>query len=88
LALACATYSKRWKNVLSSCFAVGAICQVLTFVVMASDICEERENQDCTLSFGAGIIWCACSLHPSTICVLPALEAAVAHAVAAGGGGP
>jgi hypothetical protein len=53
LALACATYSKRWKNVLTACFVVGAMCQVLTFVVLASDICEE--NEDCTLSFGAGI---------------------------------
>jgi hypothetical protein len=53
LALACATYSQLWKNVLSACFVVGAMCQVLTFVVLASDICEESE--DCTLSFGAGI---------------------------------
>jgi hypothetical protein len=53
LALSCATYSQRWKNILSTCFVVGAICQVLTFVVLASDICEE--NEDCTLSFGAGI---------------------------------
>jgi hypothetical protein len=53
LALACATYSQRWKNALSACFVVGAMCQVLTFVVLASDICEESE--DCTLSFGAGI---------------------------------
>jgi hypothetical protein len=53
LALACATYSQLWKNVVSACFVVGAMCQVLTFVVLASDICEESE--DCTLSFGAGI---------------------------------
>ena len=54
LALACATYSERWKNVLSACFAVGALCQVQTFVVLASDLCEERD-QVCTLSFRAGI---------------------------------
>jgi hypothetical protein len=62
LTLSCATYSQFWKHVLSACFVVGAMCQVLTFVVLGSDICEESE--DCTLSFGAGITigGIACSL--------------------------
>jgi hypothetical protein len=53
LALSCATYSRIWKNVLSAGFVVGSILQVLTFCVLASDICQD--DDDCTLSFGAGI---------------------------------
>jgi hypothetical protein len=90
LALACTTYSKRWKNILSACFAVGAICQVLTFVVMASEICEEREYQDCTLSFGAGItvggIVCSLLAAATIYRIIPpshVRKAAVVHSVAA-----
>jgi hypothetical protein len=89
LALACATYSQRWKNVLTACFAVGAICQVLTFVVMASNICEEMDH-DCTLSFGAGITvgGIACSLVAAATIyrIIPpshVRKAAVAYSVAA-----
>lgn len=91
LALACATYSKRWKDVLSVCFAVGAICQVLTFVVMASNRCDAA-RQDCTLSFGAGItvggITCSLLAAATIYALVPpshVRKAAVGHPVAVSG---
>lgn len=54
LALTCATFSARWKTVVSVAFILGGIFQVLTVsVLLGSDICDE--SRECTLSFGAGI---------------------------------
>lgn len=71
LSLTCSTISKPYANLLGAIFVVASIFEVLTFIVVGSNLCKKQE---CTLSFGAGI-----AIGGITLCLLTAIFLFVLH---------